>query len=400
MFTTDQVRKLARESGDKQQWHSDGRSLYVVTKNGRGFWVLHFRDPREGGAIRNTGLGAVDDVTPAAARRRRDDIMADLRNGRPVAIMTRKARGDLFSTAADAYLSNHADEWGERTRKANMALVANKVPADFKAKAVTAITADDIAEVLKPIWKGPGNNKGSRLRRLIQGTLASKDIDPNPARWGKDGTLREKLSKKRAETVNHPSMPHADVPAFMATLQKRIDEAKQEGDSIEDRAGRFVILTAVRRKEALAAKWGEFDLAARVWTVPAERMKKKQIHVVPLSQAALDALGTPGKADDYVFTNQAGGPLNNSHAALDKTWVPAPYVLHGFRTSMSTWAEEQDDGRRFPTKVIDAALAHAKKDAEGKRNEVTAAYLRSTFFEARKPLMEAWAAYATRPLGT
>ena len=91
MFTTDQVRKLARESGDKQQWHSDGRSLYVVTKNGRGFWVLHFRDPREGGAIRNTGLGAVDDVTPAAARRRRDDIMADLRNGRPVAIMTRKA---------------------------------------------------------------------------------------------------------------------------------------------------------------------------------------------------------------------------------------------------------------------------------------------------------------------
>ena len=151
--------------------------LYLVTKAGRGFWVLHFRDPREGGAIRNTGLGSVETLTPAAARRRRDDIMADLRNGRPVAIMTRKSRSDLFSTAADAYLSNHADEWSERTRKANTALVANKLPAEFKAKAVTAITPDHVADVLRPIWNGPGANAGSRLRQLIEGILAVARCD-------------------------------------------------------------------------------------------------------------------------------------------------------------------------------------------------------------------------------
>ncbi len=383
MFTTDQVRTLARESGDKQQWHSDGRSLYVVTKNGKGFWVLHFRDPREGGAIRNTGLGSIEALTPAAARRRRDDIMADLRNGRPVAIMSRKSRSDLFSTAADAYLSNHADEWNERTRKANTAVVANKLPADFKAKPVTAITPDHVADVLRPIWNGPGANAGSKLRQLIEGILRSRDVTPNPAAWER---LKDRLSRKRAKVSNHPYMPFADVPAFLRTL----------GDSIEDRAGRFVILTAVRRKEALAATWGEFDLKARVWTVPAARMKVKDHgdHKVPLSDAAIAALGKAGADDAYVFTNQAGGPLNDSHAALDKTWVPNGYTLHGFRTSFATWAEEQDNGRRFPARVIDAALAHAKKDAEGERNEVTGAYQRSKFFEARRELMQSWSDFA------
>ena len=95
-----------------------------------------------------------------------------------------------------------------------------------------------------------------------------------------------------------------------------------------------------------------------------------------------------------MFTNQAGGPLNDSHAALDKTWVPNGYTLHGFRTSFATWAEEQDNGRRFPARVIDAALAHAKKDAEGERNEVTGAYQRSKFFEARRELMQSWSDFA------
>jgi len=377
MLTTDQVRKLARESGAKQQWHADGRSLYLVTKAGRGFWVLHFRDPREGGAIRNTGLGSVETLTPAAARRRRDDIMADLRNGRPVAIMTRKSRSDLFSTAADAYLSNHADEWNERTRKANTALVANKLPADFKAKVVTAITPDHVADVLRPIWNGPGANAGSRLRQLIEGVLRSRDVTPNPASWQR---LQDRLSRKRAEVKHHDAMPFAEVPAFVATL----------GDSMEDRAGRFVILTAVRRKEALAATWGEFDLKARVWNIPAERMKSRKAHSVPLSDAAIAALGKPGERDAYVFQNKAGGPLSDSHAALDKTWVPNGYTLHGFRSSFSTWAEAQDNGRRFAPTVIEAALAHAKGNA------VTQAYLRSDLFEARRDLMDTWAAYATR----
>lgn len=378
MFTHDQARKLARESGYKQQWHkTDCPSLYLVTKGGKGFYVLHFRDPREGGAIRNTGLGSADAVTPAAAKRKAQDFMSDLRNGRPVALLTRKSRGELFSTAAATYLDNHADEWNVRTRAANTALVRNKVPADFAAKPVTAITADDVADVLRPIWNGPGANAGSRLRQLIEGILRSKDVAPNPASWER---LQDRLSRKRAEVKHHDTMPFADVPAFFAKL----------GDSIEDRAGKFVILTAVRRKEALAATWGEFDLKARVWNVPANRMKSRKAHMVPLSDAAIAALGKPGGSDAYVFQNKAGGPLADSHAALDKTWHDlAPFTLHGFRSSFASWAEAQDHGRRFAPATIEAALAHAKGNA------VTQAYLRSDLFEARRDLMDAWSKFAT-----
>ena len=88
------VRDTMRNADAKMKWHkTDCPSLYLVHQQGRGFWVLHFRDPREGGAIRNHGLGSADTLTPAAARRKAQDFMSDLRNGRPVAIATHKAKG-------------------------------------------------------------------------------------------------------------------------------------------------------------------------------------------------------------------------------------------------------------------------------------------------------------------
>lgn len=367
MLTADECRELIKSSGDKQQWHADGRSLFLVTRNGRGFWVLHFRDPREASKpVRNKGLGSALTMKPADARKQRDAYMVALAEGRLPRYAPRKGKGDLFSTAADAYLSNHADEWSARTRAANIALVANKVPAEFSARRVTEITPDMVADVLRAVpWNGPGANAGSKLRQLIEGILASRDVEPNPAKWER---LKSRLSTKRADVKHHDAMPFADVPAFMGTL----------ADSIEDRAGRFVILTAVRRKEALAATWGEFDLANRVWTIPGERMKKPGGHVppahsVPLTDAAIAALGKRGEASAYVFTNKAGGPLADSHAALDKTWVPEPFTLHGFRTSFATWAEEQDNGRKYPPKVIDAALAHVNGTPRVRRTRSQAA---------------------------
>jgi len=382
MFTGDQVRNLIRTASAKQQWHADGRSLYLVTKQGRGFWVLHFRDPREGGAIRNTGLGSADTVTPAAARKKRDAFMVDLAAGRDVALLTRKARGESFGTAAAAYLDNHADEWTLRTRSDNKALFSRYIPADFNGRPVTTITPDHVADVLRPIWDGPGNNRGSRLRRLMFGVFAAKNVHPNPARWS-DGPLPNLLSRKRKDVKHREAMSWQDVPAFLKLL----------GDTVEDRAGKFTILTAVRRKEALGAPWREFDLQNRVWTIPGERMKKPggkvpSPHSVPLTDAAIACLGKPGKPDELAFAStRTGGMLGNK--ACDKKWHNlAPYTLHGFRTSMSTWAEEKG----FSPNVIEAALAHAKGNA------TTQAYLRSELFEARRKLMEEWAVYATTQL--
>jgi integrase len=380
------VRDLIRKSGDKQQWHSDGRSLFLVTRQRKGFWVLHFRDPREGGAIRNAGLGSADDVTPAAARRAASDFMSDLRNGRPVALATRKAKGEPFAKAATAWLDNHADEWSPRTRSDNKSLFARYLPDTFNAKPVTAITADDVAAVLRPIWAGPGNDKANRLRRMVEDVLSAKDVHPNPARWD-GGPLSSLLSRKRLISEHRKSMPWRDVPAFFASKLT---------DSMEDRAGRFAILTTVRRKEVLCATWGEFDIPGRVWTIPGVRMKKPggkvpPPHSVPLTDAMIETLGVPGERDAYVFpSSRTGRKLGNK--ALDKQWLPVdpadgkPYTLHGFRTSCATWAEEHG----FAPNLIESALAHAKGNA------TTQAYLRSDLFEARRKLMEAWSKYVSQ----
>jgi integrase len=350
---------------------SDGRSLYLVVKNGRGFWVHRFRD---GAKVRSKGLGSAATVTPAQARKDREAFSTARRAGVEMpGIRSGKPKGELFGAAADAYLSNHADEWGARHGSGLRALVRMHIPADFAGKPVGRITAEAVADVLRPIWSGPGNTRGGRLRRLIESVLTAKDVEPNPATWAR---LREKLSKAVVKVTPREAIPADKVPTFFASL----------GDDVEARALRFVILTAVRRKEALGAQWKEFDLGNRVWVVPGERMKMGRDHAVPLTDAMIACLGPRGADDAFVFrSKRTGGMLG--HDALSMKEHGA--TLHGFRSTLSTWAEEQEDGKAYPQPVIKSVLAHGKGDA------VTAAYLRSDHFEARRKLMEAWSAYTT-----
>jgi integrase len=349
---------------------ADGHNLYLVVKNRKGFWVHQFRD---GKVIRSKGLGSAATVTPAQARREREAFTVARREGLELpGFRFHKPRGNTFAVAADEYLSNHASEWGERHRAALKALVWRHAAA-LADVPVNRLATDQIADALRPIWNGPGNNRGSRLRRLIESVLTAKDVEPNPATWAR---LREKLSKAIATVTPKPSMPAADVPTFYASL----------GDDVESRALKFVILTAVRRKEALGARWSEFDLEKRVWVVPAERMKMKRNHTVPLTDAMIACLGPRGADDALVFPSKRTDRMLG-HDAL--SMQERGYTLHGFRATASTWAEEQGDGRAFARSVIKAMLAHGKGDA------VTAAYLRSDLFDARRELMEAWSRFAT-----
>ena len=332
--------------------------------------MYQFRDRN---VIRSKGLGSAARVTPTQARRAREAFAVAWRGGLELpGVRGYMPRGDKFAVAADAYLSNHADEWGERHQAGLKALVRMHAGA-LADVPVNRITPDQVADMLRPIWNGPGNNRGSRFRRFIESILTAKQVEPNPATWAR---LRELLSKKIADVKPKAAMAAKDVPALMATL----------GDDVESRALKFVILTGVRRKEALDARWGEFDLANRVWIVPGERMKMKRDHAVPLTDAVIACLGPPGADDAFVFpSRRTGGMLG--HDALSMREHGA--TLHGFRSTLSTWAEEQDDGRAYPRAVIKAVLAHGKGDA------VTAADLRSEIFEARRKLMEHWSRFST-----
>ena len=185
-------------------------------------------------------------------------------------------------------------------------------------------------------------------------------------------------------------MPHTEVPAFMAELS--------DNSSVSALALRFLILTATRTSEVLHAQWQEIDREAAVWTIPADRMKTRREHRVPLSDAAMTVLEELPclEGNPYLFPGaRHGHPLSNmallllmrgmGYGASDER---GHYVPHGFRSSFRDWSGEVSS---FPRDVAEMALAHVIE------NKVEAAYRRGDLFTKRRKMMQEWAAYVGKP---
>lgn len=152
---------------------------------------------------------------------------------------------------------------------------------------------------------------------------------------------------------------------------------------------RFTIYNAVRSNETRLAVWTEFDLENAVWTIPAERMKAGETHIVPLSApvvALLRKRWNERTSDaSLVFSNDGKKPISDmTMTKLLRDDGFASITVHGFRSIFTDWAAECTD---FPKEVADKALAHKLP------NKVEAAYRRTDFFEKRHSLMKQWADY-------
>jgi integrase len=158
----------------------------------------------------------------------------------------------------------------------------------------------------------------------------------------------------------------------------------------------FLVLTAARSGEVRGATWGEVDLRAGVWTVPAARMKMKKAHRVPLSPRALALLAqakalSDGAPTALVFPGtKAGRPLSDMTLSKLTKELGFAVDVHGFRTSFRTWAQERTT---FPREVAEAALAHLVRDAAER------AYARSDLFEKRRKMMDGWAGFLAESPG-
>ena len=151
-----------------------------------------------------------------------------------------------------------------------------------------------------------------------------------------------------------------------------------------DRALEYCILTAARSGEVLGATWGEIDLAAKTWTIPAGRMKAEKEHRVPLPARALEILAGLPREGERLF------PL--THTAMLELLRRMGHdseTVHGFRSSFRDWVAERTS---YPDHLAEAALAHA---VAGK---VEKAYRRTDLFEKRRRLMADWAAWCSRPM--
>jgi integrase len=364
--------------------HMDREGLrLIVGATGTRKWVFRFM---RRGRSQEMGLGG-SDVSLALARERAADARQVLTAGQnPIdAARLAKMRRPTFGQVADEFLAAKASEWRNSKHRAQWNMTLEKYAGPLRARPVNEIDTAAVLEVLQPLWRSIPET-ASRLRGRIETVLDAARArgligqhEANPARWR--GHLDKLLPKRQKLTRgHHAAMPFADVPAFLAQLRER--------ESVAALALEFTILTAARTSETLGAKWTEINLARKLWTVPAVRMKSGREHRVALSNRAtaiLEALAA-AKTGEYVFPGQRlGKPLSSMAMEMTLRRTKAHGVtVHGFRSSFRDWCGEVST---FPREVAEAALAHVAGD------QTERAYRRGDALEKRRALMEAWAAY-------
>ena len=365
--------------------YADGGGLYlVIDKTGLKRWVLRIVVPARGKRC-DISLGSVNTVSLAHARDAADKWRKLAKDGGdPITVRMESRNREAVPTFKQAALivhEGHAKAWKnpKHAQQWITTLEQYAFPV-FGRKAVNLVSSADVLKALQPIWL----EKPETARRVKQRIKAVFDwakakgyrSDDNPVEG-----ITKALPKQTASAEHHAALPYSQVPQFVETLRKAnaMPSARL--------AFELLILTAARTGEVLGAKPAEFDLDNKVWTVPAERMKAKKEHRVPLSRRAVEivqeALALNGA---YVFPGRyADKPLSDMALMMvvrrDKL---GDITAHGFRSTFRDWAAERT---HFPSDVCERALAHTIK------NKVQAAYERTDLFEKRRELMDTWAAY-------
>jgi integrase len=350
------------------------------------------------GRRRDMGLGPF--VSLAQSRAQRDKAEAKLRDGfDPIEARREKrqaakvAATTFADVAADWLVKEEPAKWSKKHRVEVERIIA-LASAAFGSTPVAKIDDDKVEKFLTPIWNDT-RVFGERCRAKIHdvlnfakgGKLRSGD---NPAAWA--GGLKGRLPKRRTATdAVHLAAPSYDeIPSIMARLEA--------AETVGAAALRFMILTAGRSMEVLAAEWCEVDMQQRLWVVPANRMKAGKPHEVPLSTGAMKILRHMAavRIGKYVFPGRRANRLcapNVSYNALkrldivDKDGNPA--TVHG--TVRSTFRDWAGDRTGFRREVSEACLAHAIGDSSEQ------AYRRGSALEKRRELMELWAAFCAGP---
>lgn len=371
-----------------------GLHLQVLPTGGRS-WVLRVRI---GSHRREIGLGGFPAVTLAQARDKARELREQIRSGRDPVAEKRNAKSATraaqaaqrtFKQCALAYIEAHESGWrnAKHAQQWRNTLDQHAYPV-IGDLYVRDIDLPHVLDVLRPIWTTT-NETASRLRGRIEAILDWATVHKyrdglNPARW--KGHLDKLLPKpsKVAKVDHHKALPVGEVGTFMQRL-------RQTG-GMGALALEFAILTAARSGEVRGATLAEIDRAAKVWTVPADRMKAGKEHRVPLSDAALDVIDRAAAlprltGTDLLFPAPRGGQLSDMTLTAVMRRMEVDAVPHGFRSTFRDWLAERTS---YPHDVAEMALAHAIS------NKVEAAYRRGDLFDKRRRMMDDWAAFVAR----
>ena len=351
--------------------HRVDNHLYLQVRSGTSrSWIVRYSFQGRPGYL---GLGGLNKLSLADARSKAKAALALLGNDIDPVAQKRaaKQRRELeaakrvtFREAADRYVAGHRESWrSDKHRQQWDSTLATYAFPIIGNLPVSEIDIGIVLKVIEPIWSEKPET-ASRLRGRIEtvldwATARGYRTGDNPARWR--GLLENLLpAKSKVRKIrHHPALPYTEIASFMLKLRAR--------EGIASSMLEFTILCAARTGEVLGARWSEIDLNARVWTVPADRMKSGREHRVPLSAPAVAILEKMAelKQSNLIFPGTKDGePLSNmSMLALLRRMNRADLTVHGFRAAFRTWAADQPGNQRD---VAESALAHVVGDGRAR----------------------------------
>ena len=376
---------------DPGLWAVGGVSGLYLHVNARGArsWILRVV---VGDKRRDMGLGGYPDIGVADARQKAREARLKIEQGIDPILLRKQAKSELmalqatdktFEQAAGEYIKIHADSWSnDKHRKQwERTLTAYAFPVVGKLS-LRHIRQEHILKILEPIW-ATKTETATRVRGRMESILDWAKVKglrsgENPAAW--KGHLDHMLpAPTRLKKVEHlTAVPVREMPDFMIKLRQAAGTAAQ--------ALEFLILTAARSGEVRGITWQEVSLEDALWVVPAERMKMKREHRVPLSDRAVAILKSQPRIDEnpLVFPAPRGSQMSDAtmSAVLKRMGIDA--TVHGFRSSFRDWC---GDYTNYPRDLAEQCLAHGADDP------VEAAYRRGDALERRREIMNEWSKF-------
>lgn len=364
----------------------DANGLYLeVSPSGGKWWRLKYRlDGKE----KRLSLGTYPDTSLKMARERREAARTLIAEGVDPSA-ERKAKKAKQAVAADDCFETIAREWWKSWANTRTAKHADQVLRRLESDVFPAIGALPVSKIKAPMLlalakKVEARGANDLARRAYQVTgqvlryaVGHGFIDHNPAASVRPSDVLKPKIERNLARVDPREVPELlrKIEIYDGYIRTRL-------------AMKLMALTFVRTTELIAARWEEFDLEAKQWRIPAERMKMKAPHIVPLSRQVLElltALKTAGTGETLLFPGERDHdkPMSNNTIlyALYRMGYHSRMTGHGFRGVASTILHEL--GHRHD--LIELQLAHQE------RNKVSAAYNHATYLPQRAVMMQAWA---------
>lgn len=363
----------------------DGGGLYLeVAPSGGKWWRLKYRvDGKE----KRLSLGTYPDVGLKEARERRDQARKMLVQGVDPSEARKSekaakvaARLCTFEAVALAWMDKKASKWSEGTHEAVRASLVNHVFPKIGRLAVSRVKPADVRVAVQAIEAAGARDTAGRvfqrIRAVYRYAVSEELTDTDPT-----SSIKPDEIFKRHVVKHRAALSERETPQFLRLLKE------YQGEPATKSALQLLVLTAVRPGELRGARWEEFDRERALWRIPAERMKMKTEHLVPLSSQALELLASIRPAEDakgplFPSPYYPGKPISDGtlNSALSRMGYKGIATAHGFRTLFSTCANEAG----WNSDVIEKQLAHEERDS------VRKAYNRADWLRDRQKLMQWW----------